>query len=408
MSGISGINNLSNLNSLYSMLSYGSSASAIGRRVSGIYKIGNSISRLEEEESAKAASAAKAADAAEKTSSASSADSASDVSRTARLTAQQRAGQLNSAVSTYRTDLADVTEKAAALSSDNAQGAFNFYEYGTTDENTVSLQTKNSLGEDRSFHIDVTALADPKTGAQAQYSITENGVRTDYTSASNQVDLGNGNSMTLKAAGSADVYTGVDADKITSAMGSLVDAYNKVRSDVPESDGAGSLYGALSGSSRNGVTTDSMKAVGLSYDTNGKLSLDRDRFQSALADDFDSVKDAVGGTYGIAAQLQRSASDRVTDAISDSMSSAFSGSGSAFGGLTGSLGSVGSGSSSGSYGSGSTGSAGSLGEAVSSAASSDDYSSVRNLFSSMYQFSAAGPYNLSNYYTVGSLFNEYA
>lgn len=353
MSGISGIN------SIYSMLSLGATAGAAARTVTRINKITTSDGVSQNAVDTAALERAKRLASAQNT------------------TATR---QLNSTISGYKDDLADVTAAASQLNANNAAGVFNYYDYGSTDENVAAVSAGKSLTEDKSFSLTVNTLADAKTGAKASYSITNaDGSTTDYTADTNQISLPDGSGTAeLRAVGTTDVYSGIDADKIVGAMQDLVSAYNKVNTNALKSSVASMA------SFTQAAGTKAMAAAGLSYDTNGKLQLDRGQLVKSLSSDFDGMKQTIGGTNGLASLLSQSATDTINDTIDRVSSNAYYQTESAYNRQQ----------------------AQRSQDLASSLTSQTAASSTRDLFRSMYDFSKAGPYNLSNFYAVGQLFNQ--
>ncbi len=354
--------NTSGLSSINSLLSYGTSASYAAQRVAYMTKISQSV---------QAASGTKATSAAARTSS----------SDETRRTAKQVSGGLNAQLKAYRSDMTAAETAAASLSATNKSGAFHYLEYGSSDDSIVSVKTKDGgLSGDVSMSVTVHALADEKAGTAARYSVTQNGVTTDYTSAFNEVQLPDrSGTLTLKATGSAELYSGTDTDRIAAAMQKLVDVYNK---SVDDSREAG-----LTDQRAPYLEDKDLKQVGLSVDKNGKFKLDADQLTKSLAADYNGTMTQIGGKYGIANVIKQSAVDKIDDAIGKAVEDTYSGRSSAFGNAADA--------------------SRRLDRAI-DALAADDRRTAQNTFRSMYQFAQSGAYNMTNYYAVGNMLNMLA
>ena len=74
----------------------------------------------------------------------------------------------------------------------------------------------------------------------AVYTVTENGFSQSYRSDSNEIDLDVGRiHATLKSTGETNIFTGIDTDKVISAVEDLVKDYNSVTNLLSENTGRG-------------------------------------------------------------------------------------------------------------------------------------------------------------------------
>lgn len=242
-------------------------------------------------------------------------------------------------------------------------------------EGKVSLVlTAAKMGEDNGFTVSGKAgaaegIETASTLAQdAVYSVTEYGQTQTFKSSSNTVDLNfSGIQANLKGVGESKIYTGVDEDDVVSAVQDLVDGYNSVQSLL--SDNADRGVGAAAHKKSFGLGMASEKelnAIGISYNKEGKLVLDKDALKEALEKDYEGTKSIIGGQFGIAettgARAERALSEPVQRIASNDLSN-----------LTNQVG-------------------------------SNQYSS-NSTFQYFSTFARSGAYNLGNYYAVGMLMN---
>lgn len=104
--------------------------------------------------------------------------------------------------------------------------------------------------------------------------------------------------------------------KVSDAMQSMVDSHNKSITTMSENVERGSgVSKRLSQMQKNPASSFSMSMVGLSHGENGKLSFDSAKLTSALKNASESkseagmnlIKDVIGGSYGVAAKVSRTA-----------------------------------------------------------------------------------------------------
>lgn len=288
-------------------------------------------------------------------------------------------------LSAYQIDMKSTAEAAEKLSYYKAGNVFSQYTLGSSDEDVAEIAT-NSLRKTTSFSVSVENLAtetDP-----ARYSITENGRTTRYTSESNVINLGNADAtLTLKGTGTTEIYTGVDEDKIVSAMKDMVKSYNNTMETLSLGKNLGSgVYSQYSEMTKPIANGSVLSMVGLSYDKAGNLKLDEDRLRNALENQYDTTRELIGGQYGIATSLGERAGNILSQSVSSIMGST---AGNLIDGVTGSL-----------FGN----SSGSL------LGTNNIYSSLlggsnlgQNYFDMMYDFSRNVPYSYGNFYSVGSM-----
>lgn len=211
----------------------------------------------------------------------------------------------------------------------------------------------------------------------ANYTVTQDGVSTTMESATNTVSLDYGRmTAQLKSVGETNVYTGIDSDKVVSAVKDLMDSYNSVQSILSQNADRGTgAANQLSAFNRGMAAEKTLKAIGITYDKNGKMQLDEEKLTEALQTDFNETRSLIGGQFGIAEK----AAARAESALSESLNSVISNEVSS---------------------SKTTG----TNSANSSALKSMGLGESFQYFAS---FARSGPYNLGNYYAVGMLLNTW-
>ena len=186
---------------------------------------------------------------------------------------------------------------------------------GSTDspDYRLSIQSTNLAGDTIQLADGATSLMDTlSTGANATYKV--NGRSTAVSSDSRTITLAPGLSVQLLAASETGVATTITVSRSTSAISNallaFVTAYNAA---VDELDNhRGNSGGALAGQSivytlsqalrdvaqysgDSGAIT-SLTELGLTFDDEGKLSLDTSTFSSAAAGDMNAVLEFLGST----------------------------------------------------------------------------------------------------------------
>lgn len=197
----------------------------------------------------------------------------------------------------------------------------------------------------------------------ASYSVTANGSSETYTSESNEVSIDNENiNITLKKEGSASVNVTSDPQKVVSAMEDLVSSFNDTAALLAKNLDRGSGNASQLTSMLNNVTgsKESMEKLGLSSNKDGTLSLDKEKLTESLKEEPSLAKDLISGSSGFAQKAFSSAK------------------------------------------SGSSASAASIvGNDVAQDNNQRDYDD----YNTMSSLSRRGGYNMTNYNTVGLLFN---
>ncbi len=235
-------------------------------------------------------------------------------------------------------------------------------------KSTLKLTAKET-GTDNTFTVsgqfaEDNGLNNVSNAAQnAQYSVTDDsGNKREFTSSSNNVSLDYGKaSMTLKSVGDATVKIGVSNDTIADAVKDLVDKYNKALSVVSANEGRGSgVKNQLNQMLRGPMPEKSMELIGITKNSDGSLSLDKDKLMEKLEEDPDFTKDLISGTHGFAQGAYRAAETAFSRSANSLIGSDLK------------------------------------------QMQEDSSADTMNL---MHRFSRSGAYNLTNFYSVGLLMN---
>lgn len=166
-------------------------------------------------------------------------------------------------------------------------------------------------------------------------------------------------------------------DEVISAVSNFVDKYNNTTNLLSNNQERGSGIGAqLDAFKRMMPSEKTLKALGMSYDTNGKVKLDEDALGEALDKESGYVKELLGGQFGIAERIGSKATS-VLDSSVDKI-----------------------------VGSNTTGyNESTKAETVSTSGANagKKTSTMSDSFLQFASFARSGAYNLSNYYAVSML-----
>ncbi len=240
---------------------------------------------------------------------------------------------------------------------------------GSTSSSSSNVYTANSTSGFLMGYQNV--LKDLESSAAKLQTSQANNVFQKYDAALKKA--ADGDEEALKALSKAE-------DDVVSSMKDFVDNLNSAISHLKKNTGAGSGVSAQLDSLKRMIPSEkTLKAMGISYNTDGTLKLDEDAFRENLQKDPSFTKELVGGQYGLAERVGSKAT-KVLDSSVDKI--------------------VG--------GNGSTNSSESTSKTPSnSAASSTTFpGSKGNMSDSFMQFASfarGGAYNLSNYYAVSML-----
>ena len=175
-------------------------------------------------------------------------------------------------------------------------------------------------------------------------------------------DLQRANTDEDKAAAQAAVDQA--KEDIVTAVKDFAKAYNNAVSFLENNSDRSSTVVRQLNSLKNALTTeDAMARIGLSYDKSGNLQVDEDKLKDTLDKNYNSVKDIMGGQFGMAERAATQASDILDHASVEKIAG--------------------------------------VAEKESKANSISDLDDFE-IFS---KFALGGAYNLTNYYAVGSMLN---
>lgn len=140
--------------------------------------------------------------------------------------------------------------------------------------------------------------------ADSKYSVTVDGVTTDYESYSNDIALDSYRiSATLKGTGETTIGAGatVDPEQTVKAVGDLVNAYNSSIKLLNDNYDRGT---GVDRQLRNLVTglgsEDSLKKLGITVNKDATLKLDEDVLKKTMKEDPFLAKELISGSSGIA------------------------------------------------------------------------------------------------------------
>lgn len=260
----------------------------------------------------------------------------------------------------------------------------NRYKMGVTasvvkDGDKVSLKlTGTKTGEDSKFYVGGKFAEDNGVGTITQYAqdaeYSVNGSK--FTSSSNSVTIGGYEiRANLKKTGTSQVNVGVDVNKMTDNLQSLINSYNKTLTLLNNNSDRG--VGVLKQMKRMilpAAPIKSMAMAGIGINKDGTLSLDTSTFKKAMTEKPALIKDIISGSHGVAEGIYQDAQAGLKASSQSLVGSELKASNSNSSSSTSFVGSS------------------------SNAAISD---SLRM----MSAYSRSGAYNMMNYYTVGSMMN---
>jgi flagellar hook-associated protein 2 len=239
-----------------------------------------------------------------------------------------------------------LSDLADAINSSGAAVEATIVNVGSTSSPDYRLSLRSTaLGEAAIQLNDGTSdlLDTISTGSLATYTLNGKSVTTD----SRTVTVGPGLEVTLRAEGTTEITVGSDTSSLSSALSTLVSAYNAALAELDthrgEEGGAlegSSLLYSLSASLRELVGYDtgedgirSLTSLGLTYKDDGTLSFDTSAFEEAVSEQQAAVLDFLGaadsggflkfatdlmdgledGTTGLITTQQDSLADQISD-----------------------------------------------------------------------------------------------
>ena len=224
---------------------------------------------------------------------------------------------------------------------------------------------------------------------------------TDLESASAKLQVGTKDSVyskyesALEALSKADTEDAKKAaqekvdkarEDIVSAVSDFADKYNSTISFLQSNSNRGAGVARQQASLERALPTEgALKTLGMKVNTTGKLEVDEDALNKALTDGrYNSVKETMGGQYGIAQRM----GSRATNILDSSIDTV-----------------AGSSSTSSTSSTSTSSNTSKANSSVSDLFSSSNEDSMSAYFTSFASFAKSGAYNLSNYYAVGMLLN---
>lgn len=144
-----------------------------------------------------------------------------------------------------------------------------------------------------------SGIEDASVRAQdAVYTVTGNGITQTLRSDTNKISLDYGRiGAELKGTGEARVYTGIDEDTVVSAVEDLVKRYNEVSGLLKDNGDRGTgAVSHLASFGRGMADAKTLKAVGITYNKDGELELDKDTLKNALETDLEGTKSLWAGS----------------------------------------------------------------------------------------------------------------
>lgn len=225
---------------------------------------------------------------------------------------------------------------------------------------------------------------------------------TDLETASAKLQVGNKDNVYSKYESALDALSKADTEdakkvaqakvdkareEIVSAVNDFADKYNSTVSFLRDnSNRSAGVSRQLASLERAMPTEGALKTVGMKVNTSGKLEVDDEALTKALTDGrYNSVKETMGGYYGIASRTGSRASSILDSSIDTVVSSSKT--------------------SSASNSSSKNASTSKANSSVSDLLSYSNDDSMSAYFTSFASFAKSGAYNLSNYYAVGMLLN---
>lgn len=138
--------------------------------------------------------------------------------------------------------------------------------------------------------------------ANAQYSVTMNGVTQNYSSSRNEITVNSGRiGVTLKSAGETTLRTEVDEKRLSSAVEDLVGSYNSALKLLNDNYDRGTGVDRQLRSLVRGLGSEqSLEKIGITVNKDATLNFDPAVLSENLQKDPSLVRDIISGTGGIA------------------------------------------------------------------------------------------------------------
>lgn len=250
---------------------------------------------------------------------------------------------------------------------------------GTSSSSSTSKTSGSSSSSSSSSSTSTSSTSTSRSSSTSTFLLTYKHNLTSLESASEKLRLGSRNNVfskyetamkdlqranTDEDKASAQAAVNKAQEDIISAVKDFAKAYNSAVSFLESNSDRSSTVARQLNSLKNALTTeDAMARIGLSYDKSGNLEVDEDKLKKTLNENYNSVKDIMGGQFGLAERAASKATDILDHASVEKIA-----------GVT---------------------------EKASKANSISDLDDFE-IFS---KFALGGAYNLTNYYAVGSMLN---
>ena len=136
----------------------------------------------------------------------------------------------------------------------------------------------------------------------ARYSVTADGITKNYTSSDNRITLdGSRISVELKTEGETKIQTGLDTERISSAVENLTECYNDVLTVLHDNYDRGTgIHRQLQNLVRGLGAEKSLEMLGITVNEDATLSFDKTVLKENIEKNSSLVRDLISGTGGIA------------------------------------------------------------------------------------------------------------
>jgi len=191
---------------------------------------------------------------------------------------------------------------------------------GSASNRTTQLNLAGTrTGEGNTFSVSDTGSGRlvAETGISQVSQASQNAVFSinggaERESATNQIDIGRGVTVTLQGEGTADITFARDTRQAVDSARELVNALNSALRNTNANDGRGSARFVSDIQGMNRAFSNTLSRVGINMEPNGQLTIDQARLENAAADG--SLGRALDGQTGFGARAGRIASNAASGA----------------------------------------------------------------------------------------------
>ncbi len=197
--------------------------------------------------------------------------------------ANKQAEKLQSSLSTSKTEATEDKEDTSSSSSSSS-----------------SVTSTDKSGTSRFLVNYKSALEELESATKALRTSNKDNVFSKYESALKTLDQAKeaGNEDDIK---SAQAQVDVAKKNIVTAVNHFADKYNDAVSFMKSnSDRSAAMKTQLSSMQRSLLTEGALSRIGMGLSESGELQVNEDKLNEALDKSYSTVKDAVGGQYGMA------------------------------------------------------------------------------------------------------------